>query len=78
MLSTDEGKKEAGVSAGFRDQEEEEQQNEKKKCGFTVCIDKEPCKSGSVSIYCEMRVAFSMSCLFPSMVHGFQDVGGMS
>ena len=35
---------------GFRDQEVEEQENEKKKCGFTVCIDKEPCKSGSVSL----------------------------
>ena len=35
---------------GFRDQDEEGQQNEEKKCGFTVCIDKEPCKSGSVSL----------------------------
>ena len=37
---------------GFRDQEEEEQENEEKKSvGFRVCIDKEPCKSGSVSQY---------------------------
>ena len=44
-----------GKCGAFEIKRRRDKKTKKKKCGFTVCIDKEPCKSGSVSTYYEVH-----------------------